>query len=337
MRRRRRSSFGWLEGFYLVVLLGLMFGGSFWLDSRGEPVTGTVHSRSEDIVLRGDPQGTWYRWYRVAVQFPAVSDIGAAATIDVSRERFDSLAKGDTIQVRYLPFLPLMARAANRSTLDAVTDAGSRLIQDNYLGTLVVWLVAGLVTLWIASRIGVVAIVAAGLGWIAISLPMLFPEPPRVVLADAEATGRVTSVRLVTKSPERRATGRRRMRFNSDEVRRLDQPYQVVEFRFVTPGQRDSVFGVDAVDSSSVPGLAFGSTLPIRYDPGNPRDARLAQGSRTFLERNRYHFLVPTIGVGLLGMLGAWGARSRRGRRVRRVSTSGEDDRQAVQTEMRLS
>ena len=319
MRRRRRSSFGWLERFYLLAGLGLLFGGSMWLDNRGETVTGTVHSRSEDIVLNGDPQGTWYRWYRVAIEFPAVRDIGTAATIDVSRERFDSLAKGDTVQVRYLPFLPLMARAANRSTLDAMTDAGSRLVRNSYLTTLLVWLGAGVVALWVASRIGMPAIVAAGLGWIAIAFPMLFPKPASVVIPSAQATARVTSVRLVTKSPERRSPGRRRMRgIGGDEICRLDQPYQVVQFRFVAPAWRDSLFGVDAIDSSSVRGLEFGATLPIRYDPQDPRDARLAEGSRTFMERNRYHFRGQSIVIGLIGMLAAWGARSRRVRRARK-------------------
>jgi hypothetical protein len=105
-------------------------------------------------------------------------------------------------------------------------------------------------------------------------------------------------------------------RIGGDAVRRLDQPYQIVEFRYIVPGWRDSVQAVDAVDSASVAGLAFGATLPVRYDPAAPREARLAQGTRTFHERNRYHLMVSYIGVGVVGMLVAWGAQSRRKRKA---------------------
>jgi hypothetical protein len=89
-------------------------------------------------------------------------------------------------------------------------------------------------------------------------------------------------------------------------------PYQVVQLRLAVPGRPDSVLAVDAVDSASVPGLAVGATLRVRYDQRRPRDARLSQGTRAFRERNRYHFLIPVLGVGVLGVLGAWGWRVRR-------------------------
>ncbi len=71
---------------------------------------------------------------------------------------------------------------------------------------------------------------------------------------------------------------------------------------------------VDAVDSGTVPGLATGASLPVRYEPDAPREARLAAGTRRFIERNRYHFLPGVIGLPALGMLTAWGFRSRRRR-----------------------
>lgn len=316
MRRRRPRSFGWLERFYLVAVLTLLIGGSMYLDSRGALVDAVVVSRREDIVHRRDPQGTWYRWYRVAVRFPATEAIGAGPTVDVTRERYDSLTIGDTIQVRYLSFFPLLARAANRSTLSAAADRGSRLLQDSFLTSLLFWVAVGTVTLWIASRIGVLAIAAAGLGWLAVGFPLFYPEPPPITLGPSEAMATVGNVTLITKSPDRRPGGRRRHRnIGGNELRRLAQPYQIVEFRYVAPGWRDSVQAVDAIDSASVPGLAFGAVLPIRFDPAAPREARLAQGARTFHERNRYHLMVSYVGVGVVGMLAAWGANSRRKRR----------------------
>jgi hypothetical protein len=61
-----------------------------------------------------------------------------------------------------------------------------------------------------------------------------------------------------------------------------------------------------------------GATLPIRYDKRDPRQARLTQGTRTFVERNRYHYLVPILGVGAIGVLFAWGGRSRRAKKIPR-------------------
>jgi hypothetical protein len=57
----------------------------------------------------------------------------------------------------------------------------------------------------------------------------------------------------------------------------------------------------------------MGAELPVRYEPDAPREARLAVGTRHFIERNRYHFLPAVIGLPAIGMLAAWGVR--RGRR----------------------
>jgi len=89
-------------------------------------------------------------------------------------------------------------------------------------------------------------------------------------------------------------------------------PYQVVQLRLASPGHRDTVLVVDAVDSGSVAGLTEGAELPVRYDPQAPRNARLAQGSRNFIVRNRYHFLPAVIGIPVLGMLAGMGFRRRR-------------------------
>ena len=64
------------------------------------------------------------------------------------------------------------------------------------------------------------------------------------------------------------------------------------------------------IDYGSSPVAATVSSK-FRYDPQSPRDARLAQGSRTFVTRNRYHYRVPVVGAGVLLTLGAMGWRTR--------------------------
>ena len=51
---------------------------------------------------------------------------------------------------------------------------------------------------------------------------------------------------------------------------------------------RDTVIAVDAVDSGSMAGLAYGARLPVRLEPALPREAQLVGGTRRFAEANRY-------------------------------------------------
>lgn len=303
-RRRRSSPFGI---FFALVLGGLLVGASVWLDKRGETVLAPVQAKSERVMLRDDPQGGWSRWYELGV---GVGNTGAGpwiATIEVPEERYDSVRIGDSVEVRYLPQLPLYARAADRSTATVAREAALR----SGIIPLLLWIACGVAGIWIAARIGTLAVVAAGLGWMAAGFPVLCPAPIPAGPATSETRARVAAVTLVTKSPARSNT-RRRGRRTGTTIRRLALPYQVVQLRLASPGHADSVLAVDAVDSGSVPGLLVAAQLPVRYDPAAPREARLVHGTRRFVERNRYHFLPAVIALPTLGVLAALGFRWRR-------------------------
>ena len=315
-RPRRRVSK--LSLFYFVATLGTLVGGSFWLDRRGETATAVVKSKHEEIMVHRVPRGGWDRYYRVGVEFGARGGELGMATVTVPQARYDALHGGDSLQVRYLPFFPLLARAADRSTGQVIGDLAARVGADPWLLPFLWWLVGGVFALWIASRVATVAIVVAGLAWMALAFPIQFPAPRPLPPATTETTARVTAVTLVTKAPARsRSRTRSRVgRSSSESVRRLAMPYEVIQLQFAPSGQPDSVVAVDAVDSASVAGLTAGAIVPIAYDSRSPREARITLGARTYRERNRYHFLVPMMGLGVLGMLGAWGRRVGRGRRM---------------------
>jgi hypothetical protein len=323
-RRRRRVSR--LSLFYFVVTSGLLLGGSLWLDRRGELTTARVTTKQEEITVLRVPAGGWYRWHRLGVEFDTRGGRPGMATVTVPEQRYDALHPGDTIQVRHLPFFPLLARAADQSTGLVARDAVIQFAADPFLLRLILWLVAGAAALWLAARIATPVVVLAGLAWIALGLPFLFPAPSPLPPMTAESTARVSSVTLVTMAPVRSGSQSRSRaaRMAGDSVRRLAMPYEVVQLRFAPEGRTDSVVAVDVVDSASVAGLMVGSIVPIGYDTAAPREARMTLGSRTFRERNRYHMLGPMIGVGVLGMLGAWGWRHRRIRRTRATSATGE-------------
>jgi hypothetical protein len=289
----------------------MLLGGSVWLDRNGTPVVATVSSKREEIAQHDSPGGDWSRWYRVGVEFEHSDGAPRIATLTVLRARFDSLRVGDHIPIRYLPAFPLYARAADGSTVQVLRDAGSELVGNRFLTWLVIWLVMGGAALWLVARIGTPAVFAVGAVWIAFAFPLLFPAPTPIRLGPAEATAKVDDIRLITKSPAGRYV-RTHGGGNVDlGLRELRMPYQIVQFRFAMPGGADSVLGVDAVDSASVRGLSVGAMLPVRYDTGAPREARLSLGARSFREENRYHLGVPVVGVGLLVMFGAALSRGR--------------------------
>jgi hypothetical protein len=315
MAHRRRV--GWLSVFYFVVTLGALVGGSIWLDRRGEAVVAKVSSKNEEIIVTHDPQGGWHRYYRVGAEFDAAG-APMSATVTVDRARYDALHLGDSLEIRYLPMLPLFARTQGRSTATVAAEATQQLLGSRLLW----WIVIGILAIVIAARIGMVPIVSAGLGWMVAGYVLLLEAPRVPEPSGVETTARVRSVTLVTKSPARRSPGRRRSRaFRSESTTRLAVPYQVVQLQVPVPGRSDSLLAVDAVDSGSVAGLAAGATLPVRYPADDARGALLTEGARTFVVRNRYHYLPAVIGVPLLGVLGGWGFRSRRKRRVERSGT----------------
>jgi hypothetical protein len=312
-RSRRAHPLGVL---YFLVTAGLLVGSSVWLDRRGETAAAIVKQKREEITIQQEPRGGWERFYRVGVEFPTRDHNLGMATLDLPRERYDALRIGDTVSVHYLPAFPLLARAANRTTLQAFEDAGVRLLANRSLLPSVTWFLVGAGALWIASWVATPVVVVTGLAWMGAGLLLLFPRVPPGLPGPVTAKARVAAINLITKAPAQTRSRRHRAgRAFADAARRLAMPYQIVQLHLAAPGFPDSTLAVDAVDSGSVTGLRVGAEVPVRYDPRALRDAMLAVGSRTYLERNRYHFGTLVIGLALLGILAAWGARTRRSRR----------------------
>ena len=172
------------------------------------------------------------------------------------------------------------------------------------------WVLVGFVALVIAARIATPIVIVTGIAWLAAALLYLFPDRPPRVPAGVEATARVAGIVTVSESPRRTHHRSRR----SSHPERLAVPYQVVQLRFVPGGSTDSVLAVDEVDAGSVPSLAPGALVKVRYPPAGPREAMLVEGSRTFRQRNRFHFLFLVLAVGGIGMAAAlaWRLRGRR-------------------------
>ena len=297
---RRHRRLGRFAKVSMLLITGLLVGGSLWLDRHGAHVTGRVAAKHERIAVEHLPWGSWDRHYEVAAAFDRPSGGRSRATLRVPPERYDSLRLGDTIELRYLPQLPWLARTADRSTLDPLREFAWDLMSI----PLVAWVMIGVAALWAATRMGMVPVVVVGAAWIAAAAPLLFSPPSRGQPRQARATATVWDVTPVTKSPR---SGHSTRRHRTSTNRRLDVPYQVVELLVPTRGGTDTVLAVDAVDSGSVAGLAHGALLPVRLDPAVPREAQLAGGTRRFVEANRYHFLFPVILFGTLGMVGALG------------------------------
>ena len=188
---------------------------------------------------------------------------------------------------------------------------------------LFVWLGAGLLALWIAARMGTITSAVVGAVWTYSAFPLLFSTPSPAQPAGADGVARVAGITSISKSPSTVSQSHRSAGGGSATLRRLKVPYQVVQLAIPSNGGRDTVLAVDAVDSGSVAGLAFGALLPVRLDPSTPREARLAGATRRFVDANRYHMIVPVVGLGILGTLGAMSYGWRRRRQAVRP-----DDRQ---------
>lgn len=307
-RRRRRASRPGLIS--VAAFVGLLAGGSLWLDQQGVLVTASVATKHERVHVRYQPMGEWDRYHEVTATFDVPGGGSSTATVRVSADRYATLRAGDSIEVRYLPQFPLLARTSDRSTAGVVRDSAAAFVGIPIVG----WIVVGVLSLWIASLLGVIPVLAVGAAWAAAAWLLFFTLPSRDRPRPAEVMADVQRVTLVNRAPRRtRHPGRGIFRMD----RRLDIPYQVAELRLPN-ASGGTVLAVDAVDSGSVHGLVQGARLPVRLDPVAPRDAQLVGGTRRFAEANRFHFFVPQFGFGVLGTLAAVGYAVRRSKRTAR-------------------
>jgi hypothetical protein len=327
MPRRRRRRTSRLEMLYAVLLIGALLGGSMWLDRRGTPSVGRVTEKHEEVTVHSEPSGGWSRRFQLGVGFATPDQGTMTAAVTVDSARYDRTTVGDTVAIKYFPPLPFLARTADRSTLTVLWD-----ILGGLLGIrLLVRLVAGAVALWIAARLGTAPALLAGIAWAVAAYPMLLTPPTSTMPRSEVTSARVEAVHLVTKSPARSYGRRRRSIGGSAWFRRLAIPYQVVEMRVAVPGTADSVLAGDAVDSGSVAGLTAGAVLEVRQASGDPREARLVQGTRRFVERNRYHVLPGVAVIAVLGtFLAVTASRKRRSRALHDPGRGHEAIRQPL-------
>jgi hypothetical protein len=292
----------------VVALVAAPFvGASLWLDTRGETAVGTVTRKDEMIGIEHQPTGGWYLRRSLVLQVPSLWS-GFRPSVWVDSAEFDRIRLGDQVALRYVSCCPIFARLASHSTRDAVWEAARELGSDPLLD----WCAIGLVAFVLAARIGSVVVFATGAGWLGVALAFLFPARPPGAAAGVETTARVSGVSLVEDSP--RPSGRRYSNSITTHPERLNVPYDVVQLRFAPAASPDSVLAVDEVDAASVPSLAPGAVVRVRYPPAAPGQAMLVDATRTFRQRNRFHFLFLVLGWAGIGTAAglAWCLRGRR-------------------------
>jgi hypothetical protein len=292
--------------FYVTLVVAPLVAASLWLDAHGETATGTVTAKREEIGIAHEPTGGWYSRRYLEVDFPRLAASGLRASVRVDSSEFAAIHQGDHVGVRYVPCCPIFARLSGRTTRQVTWEAAREFASDPLLD----WALLGILALVIAARIASAIVVATGIAWLAAAAMLLFPQRPPRVASGVEGAARVAGISLVDESP-RRTSHRSR---SSSHPERLKMPYQVVQLRFVPAGGADSVLAVDEVDAGSVSSLAPGAVVKVRYRPAAPREAMLVQGTRTFRQRNRFHFLFLVLGLTGIGVTAGlvWRLRGRR-------------------------
>lgn len=261
----------------LLTPVALLLGASLYFDGAGVVAEGRVESKTEKIHL-GSRGGFGHFWHRSLTMVVASGGGGDAVRtlVFTAEEDFDAARVGSTVKVRRLPGLPGYGRLAHHTTWSA--------IHWTWLPSACIALGSGF-AIWLLLRrysrtLAPLGFIGAAWVWM---LYLTFPNP----WGSGAAGGAETAVAEV-RAVHRVNLSIGRLGLWDDEA---EQPWDIVELRLV-PNGSEPVVAIDDVDAGSVPGLALGAKLPVRYTPGAPRGARLLHGTRAYRRREWENLLV---------------------------------------------
>jgi hypothetical protein len=265
--RRAKAPAGLTAVAQILTPIALLYGISLYLDVAGQVVQARVVSTEEKIAYRaggGSIPGSWSRSFWATVKFDTPEgERGAPLWLDEAT--YDALQPASPISVRYLAWLPIIARPADQSTLSFVPW--------RWLGAGVFILGVFLTLRPLLARVptlvkAVAALVTVGVlvVWWVFPTPWLPPLAAPILTIDAEVVRVWEETRAFT---------------SGDSTDPAPQPWNLVELRFVPQGRVKAVIAIDGVDVGSVAGLKVGAHLPVSYNAANPREARLT-GARTW-------------------------------------------------------
>jgi len=316
-------------GLFAGIVALFFFGASLALDTMGERVSGRVMSRRETVWVSS--RGGWRHQYQLDLSFSAKSvtlpavklndggviegflnDKGAQhSTFDPDAATYDRMQVNDPIDLRVLRLGGLsLVRDANRNTFTMLPWF---------------WIVFGLLALALlilAWRL-VGSLVIIGVAPLVVILPLVNAWRDQRAADDFSAmTARATAtVREVTRV---KVWDFAYMRSRARDINEfaLRQHYDVVDLEFTPSGYRGPVIGVDAIDApnDSAPTLVTGAAVEIRYDPDNPREARLEGRSRTWHWRDMLGVYIDLslVFVAILTLLLLYGWFTTRAKRMAR-------------------
>lgn len=314
----------WSFAIFLLLLAGVFFGGSLYIDSAGLAANGLVLKKSETVAIRR--QGDWQRDFTATVRYRvdggtpssdelSLNDQEASTSLRLNAAQFDALREQQSVAVRIVPIWRSISivRLASISTRDLVP---------------LPWLLGGLGVLLFIALAWAVRNNTLGCGLLGLAAAVAAVAVPAVIIYQqwqasentaarplrAQATvSAVQRISRIDPLPCRKNCGRRiDTRFD------VPQQYDIVQFTFTPAGASETVLGVDAADAGTFNGTP-GSTADIAYAADDPRSAQIVGAGHSHHWKNMLAFAGMYIGflVALLLLFALLGWLSRRFRRAR--------------------
>jgi hypothetical protein len=299
--RLRWSAFPLL--FMLAAIVGLVIGGSLYLDAAGHTIDGLVKTKQERVELRRE--GDWRHRLQAAVAYrqdgalPKANDFASAdstVSLNLGPSQYDALREGEPVALKVLPLWRsiTLVRLASTGTREWIPWG---------------WLAIGLGALalgWLGYQIGrsragcLVVLAAVALAAVGLPALVVYREWRAMEDLSAKPLRAQAIVRTVTRVTEIdplpcRSGCRRSMNTKFD----VPQQYDIVQMAFTPQGARDEVLAVDAADVGSA-NVAPEQPVAIAYAPADPRAAQIVGATHSHHWKNMVAFAEISLGTLLL-------------------------------------